>query len=310
MSTQPILDNDNPELIQGSVEWLASRNRYIGASDISTIMGYNKYKTPYQLWQQKLGILPPEEATFAMERGKELEPKALVHVEKAKNIEIASQPVYVDSTYDFIRVSLDGVSCCGQYIVEAKSPMSVNSETHVHTTIGGSCPLVHYCQVQLCLHVAKQYHPKLKGAFYVSYIDQNPEESIIIEVLPDPKFVDRLIKNAIQFWDLVQKKVPPLMGEDEYENIELADNCDQWQNLVLKYLEVNQLEKNILTQKNDLRKKMIELSANRNIQGYGVKLYHSKKKGSVQFKKIPELKHVDLEQYRSDPTVVSTIKIG
>lgn len=307
MTAQPIL-NDDPAFVQGSIEWLATRNNYLGGSEIATIMGYNKYKTPYQLWQQKVGVAAPDEKTYAMERGNQLEPKALAYVEESKNIKHVGQPVLLHPTYDFIRVSLDGVSECGQYITEVKSPMSEESETHVHAIIGDACPLVHYCQVQIALEVARHYYPDLKGAFYCSYIDQDTSKSFVCEVLYDPKFINRLIKECVIFWGLVQTKTPPLMNEDEYENIELAQNNSEWQDLMTKYLQYNKARKEAAKREDEIKKQILDLSDGRNIKGYGVMLYHSEKKGPVNYKKIPELRDVDLEKYRSDPTVVSTVK--
>lgn len=309
MSTQ-LAENINPELIQGSTEWLATRNKYLGGSEIATIMGYNKYKTPYQLWQQKLGLALPDETTYAMERGRDLEPKALAYVEKTQDIKVVAQPVLVHPEYDFIRVSLDGITQCEQYIVEVKSPMSEDSETHVHASIGGACPLVHYCQVQIALEVARHYYPDLKGAFYGSYIDQNPDKSVVCEVLYDEKFVQRLITKACQFWDCIQSKTPPAMNEDEYENIELAENKSLWHTLTAQYLEYNKLKKEATAAEDKIKKELLKLSAGRNCKGYGIMVYHSERKGTIDYTKIPELRDVDLEKYRKDSTVVSTIKVS
>ncbi|EOA2606900.1 lambda-exonuclease family protein, partial [Enterococcus hirae] len=36
-------------------EWLEDRKRGIGGSDVATVLGLNKYKSPYQLWLEKTG---------------------------------------------------------------------------------------------------------------------------------------------------------------------------------------------------------------------------------------------------------------
>lgn len=41
--------------------WLESRKKGVGGSDVSTIMGLNKYKTSYQLWMEKTGRMQPED---------------------------------------------------------------------------------------------------------------------------------------------------------------------------------------------------------------------------------------------------------
>lgn len=42
-------------------EWLAARKHYIGGSDASAVLGMNPYKTNLELWQEKTGIVQPED---------------------------------------------------------------------------------------------------------------------------------------------------------------------------------------------------------------------------------------------------------
>ena len=44
-------------------KWLAVRNQGIGGSDASVIMGLNPYKSAYQLWLEKRGVVDPEDLT-------------------------------------------------------------------------------------------------------------------------------------------------------------------------------------------------------------------------------------------------------
>ncbi len=43
-------------LIQHSNEWLELRKNKIGASDAPIIMKVSPWKTPYRLWEEKLGL--------------------------------------------------------------------------------------------------------------------------------------------------------------------------------------------------------------------------------------------------------------
>jgi len=54
---------------QRSPEWFALRADGITATDVSVIAGYNPYKTPYQLWAEKLGKYEPEPVGPAAVRG-------------------------------------------------------------------------------------------------------------------------------------------------------------------------------------------------------------------------------------------------
>lgn len=54
-------------------EWLELRRQGIGGSDAATIVGLNQWSSPYLLWLDKLGKLPPEEENEAIRQGKDLE---------------------------------------------------------------------------------------------------------------------------------------------------------------------------------------------------------------------------------------------
>jgi len=55
-------------------EWLEARRKGVTASEIAVIMGLSPYSSPYALYHQKLGILPPDEEQAVYERGRVLEP--------------------------------------------------------------------------------------------------------------------------------------------------------------------------------------------------------------------------------------------
>ena len=55
-------------------EWLAPRNKHIGASEVPTILGISPYDTPYKLWLRKTGqVTEPEGDNFLMRVGYYLE---------------------------------------------------------------------------------------------------------------------------------------------------------------------------------------------------------------------------------------------
>ncbi|QFR68470.1 YqaJ viral recombinase family protein [Companilactobacillus paralimentarius] len=39
-------------------QWLANRRGGIGGSDVSAILGINKYRTPFEVWLDKTGQIP------------------------------------------------------------------------------------------------------------------------------------------------------------------------------------------------------------------------------------------------------------
>lgn len=55
-------------------KWLKLRSQGVGASDISTILGLNRFQTPIQLWLERTGQVPPKDQTLPMRLGHETEP--------------------------------------------------------------------------------------------------------------------------------------------------------------------------------------------------------------------------------------------
>lgn len=91
--------------------WLEERKKGIGSSEAGTIMGVNKWDTPYQLWARKTGKLPPVEMNETMELGHYLEDTvAQIFAQKTGNIvdnDSAGDWLAVSDTKDYLRVSPD-----------------------------------------------------------------------------------------------------------------------------------------------------------------------------------------------------------
>lgn len=96
------------ELIQNTPEWLAWRKNGIGASEANIIMGVSKFKTPLELWKEKVDPTPPkDESNFITDKGHALEDIARKNYEfetfldwKPKLAEHSEEPRF--------RASLDG----------------------------------------------------------------------------------------------------------------------------------------------------------------------------------------------------------
>ena len=65
------------EIEQGTKRWLEERMSYIGGSDAPIIMGVSPWKTPYQLWEEKMGnVVEDKDKEFIFARGHRMEDKA------------------------------------------------------------------------------------------------------------------------------------------------------------------------------------------------------------------------------------------
>lgn len=134
-------------LEQGTSEWQKWRNSGIGASDAPVIMNENPWKSLAELLNEKRanGGRPMNQA---MARGVELEPaaRAAYCAKLGKTVEAACLESIVRP---WMRASVDGLSICGNHLVEIKCGESVYRKT----AASGYPPRYYYGQLQHALAV-------------------------------------------------------------------------------------------------------------------------------------------------------------
>src|SRR5271170_1345030 len=108
-------------MIQNTPEWLEMRRNKIGASDAPIIMQVSPWKTPYQLWEEKLGIAKQKQISYEMQRGTNLEEIARQEFEKMTGLIIFPQVVQ-HPNFEWMIASLDGIDLAHENIVEIKCP--------------------------------------------------------------------------------------------------------------------------------------------------------------------------------------------
>lgn len=270
--------------IQGSQEWLSWRSKHIGASDAAAILGICPYKTPYQLWQEKMGMYEPD-MNEAMRRGSENEPIA-----RKKFCELTgfnmTPCVREHKTIPYMAASLDGLSDCGSYILEIKC----NGQKNHLLTKQGNIPPHHYAQVQHQMEVFK-----VNRVYYFSYVEDDP---FIQTVERDQKFIDKLLIAEREFWKCIEDFTPPTMCGRDYT----FQTSQAWCDIAEDWRKTNQELKLIQEREQNLRNVLISLSHGKSSVGGGVKLSKRIRKGSVDYSKIKELENVDLECYRKPNT--------
>ena len=58
-------------------DWLAERRHSLGGSDMGAVLGLSRWRSPYTVWADKMGLLPDQEDSEAMRIGRDLEPYVL-----------------------------------------------------------------------------------------------------------------------------------------------------------------------------------------------------------------------------------------
>ncbi len=270
------------DLEQGTAEWLSLRTSKITSTDASIIMGVNHWKTKIQLYHEKLSDNVVNFVNERMKRGNDLEPIARELFCIQNGIEVFPRVV----VKDWAMASLDGMSECGKYIVEIKCP----GEKDHALALEGKIPQHYYPQLQHQLYVTG-----LQSIFYYSF---DGTDGITVLVNRDDSYIEKMVEEEKKFYQCIVNKIPPEPSENDYieRDDELWNQCaSQW-----KYVteQIKSLEK----EEDHLRKQLIFLSTDSNTRGNGISLCKIQRKGQIVYDTIPELKGVDLDKYRKEPT--------
>lgn len=187
------------DIPQGSKEWLSLRSGKITGTDSAIICGISPYKTKIQLWEQKLGFIPPDECTPKMKRGSELEYPARLLLQESLGMEF-TPIVAVHDKRSWMMASLDGISNCGHFMCEIKCPSFSAHEQ----AIDGHYHNYYYYQMQHCLAVTG-----CEKCYYSSYFPGHEREIVVIEVFPDLEKQAEIIEKGYEFYVQMCTMNPP-----------------------------------------------------------------------------------------------------
>lgn len=271
---------------QNTQEWLELRRNHIGASDSPIILGKSPWKTAYQLWEEKLGLREPPQMNAAMKRGHELEPIARQAYNDYTGL-CAEPEVVFHKEKKWMMASLDGLSLDRSVIVEIKCPGKKDHDL----AACGEIPGKYYAQLQHQLATID-----LNLLHYFSYRDGDFH---LIQVERDEKFIKDMIAQEESFWKNLQDFTPPALCEKDYHLREDAE----WSLQAQQWAIVNAELKDAKNRERTLRESLIHLAQDNNCQGAGVKVQKVVRKGTVDYKAIPELDGLNLDKYRKDSVV-------
>ena len=175
----------------------------IGGSDMPIILGLSNYKTPYQLYLEKIGEAESTyEDTQLQYWGHQLEPIIVQEFMKRNNVTVQESPdSYVHPFYDFLRGNLDGfipelnavleIKCSNQFM--AKEWGEEGSDVIPMQYL---VQVAHYCAVTNadCAYIAVL----IGGNDYREF-----------KYTRDLELEEKVIDAARKFWECVQTKTPP-----------------------------------------------------------------------------------------------------
>ncbi len=203
MSAKVLVSTEN----MSYADWLEYRKQGIGGSDASVVCGINRYKSPVELWMEKTGQLPHQEAGEAAYWGTQLEPFVRAEFIKRTGIEVRRRNELLQSEdHPFMLANLDGI-CeipnVGTCIFEAKTASAYKAGEWEDTIPDEyALQLAHYMAVT-----------GYAGAYIAVLIGGNTFKWKFIE--RDEELISMLIQLETDFWKHVQDGTPPpLDGSD------------------------------------------------------------------------------------------------
>ena len=178
---------------QGCASWHALRKRKITATDAVILMGESPWKTPSNLYHEKISDSPPSVPNERMQRGLDLEPIARENFIRSTGIQVTPTVV----VKEWAMASLDGMSEDGNIIVEIKCP---GSRDH-SIALKGKIP--HHYQAQL---QHQMYVTGLQETFYYSF---DGEEGVYFKVKRDDQYIERMVVEEKKFYENLMLCMPP-----------------------------------------------------------------------------------------------------
>ena len=184
-------------------EWLEYRRTGIGGSDAAVVCGISRYKSPVELWMEKTGQLPSQEAGEAAYWGNLLE--SLVREEFTKRTGIAvTKPtvLYQSVEHPFMLANVDGLCqdpVHGPCIFEAKTASAYKTGEWED-----AIPDEYMIQIQHYMAVTGY-----QGAYIAVLIGGNAFRWKFVG--RDEELIAMLISLEEDFWRHVQKGTPPAL---------------------------------------------------------------------------------------------------
>ena len=188
-------------------EWLAEREKGIGASDVAAILGLSPWETPFSLWLKKTHQVEPEPENEAMLMGHMLEEVVVKRWEMEtgeKAIKAsAADIIYVHPEHDFLRATPDRVIRGRKKILECKTTVTQIDQEDL--------PIHWVCQVQYQMYVTGIHEADLAWLVSGRYFGY-------AHIPYDEDFANFIAEKVTEFWNdcVIGGKEPDLISVSDF----------------------------------------------------------------------------------------------
>ena len=213
---------DFADLVGGKMmEELERRQKGIGGTDISAIVGLNPWRTALDIWLEKTGQAEPQEDNEAMYWGRKMEPLLAERYEKETDRKIFETPEIIDPNKSWHRGSpdrlvyvYDGVLSRDDpaHVLEGIVELKTSGQPQEWGEPGTDEVPEHY-------HLQCDYYMGLTGAHWCDLavlLMGFKREFRIYHINRDQELIDYLIEEARNFWfNYVIPGIPPELDGSE-----------------------------------------------------------------------------------------------
>ena len=208
--------------------WLTQRDHGVGGSDLSTILGLNKYATPYTLWLEKTGREQHMDISgkWAVVKGNALETALRARFRSLHpewECYDGTDKSLVSNTHPCMHASLDGIlydEARGHGVLEIKTANAHRGATDWHDTDGNlMIPDYYMAQVTHYLSVTG-------WTWGVVYADIGEAEPVEIMFERDEDDITAAITAAESFWGYVERDEPPALTVPDVDDMQTREQPD------------------------------------------------------------------------------------
>ena len=181
-------------------EWLRQRQKSIGGSDASSIIGLNPYSSAYSVWADKLGKTPDREDNEAMRQGRDFEYYVASRFCEATGKKVRRENnILINPDYPFAHANVDRMIVGEDAGLECKTTSTLNMKKFKN----GAFPDTYYVQ---CVHYMMVTGCK---KWYLAVLVLN-KEFMWFEIERDEDEIKALADSEADFWKLVEGETPPM----------------------------------------------------------------------------------------------------
>ena len=284
---------DTKNIEQRSPEWFEARKNKITGSAVGAILGVNPYKKPAEVMREMVRSyhgLPNEfQGNPATYWGTSCEQIAIDQFELFHSeVPVEETGFHVNPVNTWLGASPDGLLGTSG-VFEAKCPYGLRNKENPEFKSLADQP--HYAaQVQMEMYCSERDW----AAFY----QWSPNGDKLERVGANYDWIEENLPKLQAFYDsyLIERELPN--AQMYLEDAHKVQNDQTITDLVTRHSSISEQIKELDVMKKDLLAEIIERCGERQSSINGHKLTKVERKGSINYKEVPELDGVDLEFYR------------